>query len=189
MALRELPDLHPRALGLEQFAGKRVGVVGTGSSGVQSIPEIARQARELTVFQRTPQFSIPARNRRLPPEEQAAIKADYRSLRARNRLTAAVAPALETVANALADMARGTGPVGGALAALFGQLDRLASYAVTFAALMAGRWVVGLAAAALSVRALATALVILRVTNVSPRSGLSWLNRMPLLACRPYDSR
>jgi hypothetical protein len=43
------------------------------------------------------------------------------------------------VANALADMARGTGPVGGALTVLFGQLDRLASYVATFATLMAGR--------------------------------------------------
>ena len=90
-----------------------------------------------------------------------------------NRLTAAVAPALETVANALADMARGTGAVGGAITALFGQLDRLASYAMTFAALMAGRWVVGLAAAALSVRALATALVILRGALI--RTGIGAL--------------
>ncbi len=50
------------------FAGKRVGVIGTGSSGVQSIPEIAREAAHLTVFQRTPQYSIPARNRPLEPE-------------------------------------------------------------------------------------------------------------------------
>jgi hypothetical protein len=90
-----------------------------------------------------------------------------------NRLTAAVAPTLETVANALADMARGTGPVGGAITALFGQLDRLASYSVTFAALMAGRWVVGLAAAALSVRALATALVISRGALI--RTGIGAL--------------
>jgi hypothetical protein len=90
-----------------------------------------------------------------------------------NRLTAAVAPALETVANTLADMARSTGPVGGAITALFGQLDRLASYAVTFAALMAGRWVVGMAAAALSVRGLATALVILRGTLI--RTGIGAL--------------
>ena len=55
-----------------------------------------------------------------------------------NRLTAAVAPALETVANALADMARGTGPVGGAITALFDNLGRLATYATTFAAVMAG---------------------------------------------------
>ncbi len=45
------------------FTGKRVGVIGTGSSGVQSIPVIARQARSLTVFQRTPQFTVPARHR------------------------------------------------------------------------------------------------------------------------------
>lgn len=50
------------------FAGKRVGVIGTGSSGVQAIPEIAREAAHLTVFQRTPQYSIPARNRPLDPE-------------------------------------------------------------------------------------------------------------------------
>jgi hypothetical protein len=90
-----------------------------------------------------------------------------------NRLTAAVAPALETVANALADMARGTGPVGGAITALFGQLERFATYAVTVAALMAGRWVVSLASAALSVRALATALVILRGALI--RTGIGAL--------------
>src|SRR6185369_2190918 len=44
------------------FTGKRVGVVGTGSSGVQAIPVIAEQAAELVVFQRTPNYSIPARN-------------------------------------------------------------------------------------------------------------------------------
>ena len=45
------------------FSGKHVGVIGTGSSGVQSIPVIARQAKSLTVFQRTPQFTVPARHR------------------------------------------------------------------------------------------------------------------------------
>jgi len=45
------------------FSGKRVGVIGTGSSGVQSIPVIAQQAKSLTVFQRTPQFTVPARHR------------------------------------------------------------------------------------------------------------------------------
>ena len=44
------------------FSGKRVGVIGTGSSGVQSIPVIAREAEHLSVFQRTPQFTIPARH-------------------------------------------------------------------------------------------------------------------------------
>ena len=44
------------------FTGKRVGVIGTGSSGVQSIPVIAEQAGHLSVFQRTPQYTIPARH-------------------------------------------------------------------------------------------------------------------------------
>lgn len=90
-----------------------------------------------------------------------------------NRLTAAVAPALETVANALADMARGTGPIGGAITVVFDNLARLATYAATFAAFMAGRWVAGMAAAALSVRGLATALVFLRGALI--RTGIGAL--------------
>lgn len=90
-----------------------------------------------------------------------------------NRLTAAVAPALEAVANALADMARATGPVGIAITALFDNLGRLATYATTFAIVMAGRWVAGLAAAALSVRGLATALVVLRGALI--RTGIGAL--------------
>jgi cyclohexanone monooxygenase len=68
------------------FSGKRVGVIGTGSSGIQSIPIIAEQAAHLTVFQRTPNYSVPARNAPLDPEEQKAIKADYTSFRALNRM-------------------------------------------------------------------------------------------------------
>ncbi|WZH52332.1 MAG: NAD(P)/FAD-dependent oxidoreductase [Nocardioides alkalitolerans] len=59
------------------FEGKRVAVIGTGSSGVQSIPVIAETAAEVRVFQRTPNFSIPARNRPLDPDEVAARKAVY----------------------------------------------------------------------------------------------------------------
>ncbi|WP_336635493.1 NAD(P)/FAD-dependent oxidoreductase [Lysinibacillus fusiformis] len=44
------------------FTGKRVGIIGTGSSGIQAIPVIAKEAKHLTVFQRTPQYTIPARN-------------------------------------------------------------------------------------------------------------------------------
>jgi len=69
------------------FRGQRVGVVGTGSSGIQAIPVIAEEAEELYVFQRTPQFSIPARNAPLDAAEQAAVKADYQGFRARNRQT------------------------------------------------------------------------------------------------------
>jgi cyclohexanone monooxygenase len=67
------------------FAGKRVGVVGTGSSGVQSIPVIAATAAHVTVFQRTANFSIPTRNRPLSAEEIAERKADYDSHRAAQR--------------------------------------------------------------------------------------------------------
>ena len=66
------------------FTGKRVGVIGTGSSAVQSIPLIAREARSLTVFQRTATYSVPARNGPLDPAYEARIKADYSGFRARN---------------------------------------------------------------------------------------------------------
>ncbi len=65
------------------FTGRRVAVIGTGSSAIQSIPVIARQAAHLTVFQRTANYAVPARNRPLEPEAVRAIKADYASLRAR----------------------------------------------------------------------------------------------------------
>ena len=68
------------------FSGKRVGVIGTGSSGIQAIPIIAKEADELVVFQRTANYSVPARNAPLDPEEQQAVKKDYAGLRARNRL-------------------------------------------------------------------------------------------------------
>jgi len=63
------------------FSGLRVGVIGTGSSGIQSIPVIARQAAHVTVFQRTPNFSMPAKNAPLDPESVAARKARYREHR------------------------------------------------------------------------------------------------------------
>ncbi len=65
------------------FTGKRVGVIGTGSSGVQSIPLIAAEADHLYVYQRTPNYVVPAHNRKLEPEEVAQIKGDYRGFRAR----------------------------------------------------------------------------------------------------------
>ena len=64
-----------------ELEGKRVGVIGTGSSGVQAIPELARVAGHLTVFQRTAAFTWPSQNKPLTDEEQAAIKARYRELR------------------------------------------------------------------------------------------------------------
>ncbi len=59
------------------FTGQRVGVIGTGSSAIQSIPVIARQAAHLYVFQRTPNFSVPTRNAPLDPDHERRLKANY----------------------------------------------------------------------------------------------------------------
>ena len=67
------------------FSGKAVGIIGTGSSAVQSIPVIAEQCRHLTVFQRTPNFSAPAHNAPLDPEYAKAVKADYKAFRQRGQ--------------------------------------------------------------------------------------------------------
>ena len=67
------------------FSGKRVAVIGTGSSAIQSIPVIAAQAATLTVFQRTPNYAVPAWNAPLDPERVRAIKADYPGFRAKAR--------------------------------------------------------------------------------------------------------
>jgi cyclohexanone monooxygenase len=63
------------------FTGLRVGVIGTGSSGIQSIPVIAEQASHVTVFQRTANFSIPARNAKMTDEERAWFRANYPEIR------------------------------------------------------------------------------------------------------------
>lgn len=69
------------------FSGKRVAVVGTGSSAIQSIPVIAKQAETLTVFQRTPNFSVPAHNGDLSPKFVEQIKSSYPQFREINRNT------------------------------------------------------------------------------------------------------
>ncbi|MFN8539927.1 MAG: NAD(P)/FAD-dependent oxidoreductase [Thermomicrobiales bacterium] len=67
------------------FTGQRVAVIGTGSSAIQSIPIIAQQAAHLTVFQRTPNFSIPAHNGPLDPEFERYVKANYADRRQQAR--------------------------------------------------------------------------------------------------------
>ena len=69
------------------FTGKTVGVIGTGSSGVQIIPEVAKQAHQLFVFQRTPTFSLPAGNRPLKEAEVQEIKQNYIDLRKRAKVS------------------------------------------------------------------------------------------------------
>jgi cyclohexanone monooxygenase len=86
------------------FTGMSVGVIGTGSSAVQSIPVIARQARDLVVFQRTATYSVPAHNGPLDRSEQLEIKAHYAAFRAANRqmLTAIGERRVRTELSALA---------------------------------------------------------------------------------------
>ena len=67
--------------------GKRVAVIGTGSSGIQCIPLLAEQAAQLTVFQRTPNFSVPAHNGQIDPAYEAEVRADYVAHHKRNRFT------------------------------------------------------------------------------------------------------
>src|SRR6218665_689964 len=72
------------------FTGQRVGVIGTGSSGIQVIPKLAEQAAHLFVFQRTPSFSVPARNAPIDPVYESWMKANYADYRRKARETRAV---------------------------------------------------------------------------------------------------
>jgi cyclohexanone monooxygenase len=67
------------------FSGKRVGIIGTGSSGIQAIPEIAEQAAQLTVFQRTPNYTMPAHNAPLKRTFIDQAKANYAEIRETQR--------------------------------------------------------------------------------------------------------
>ena len=67
------------------FSGLRVAMIGTGSSAIQAIPVIAAQAGTLTVFQRTPNYSIPSRNGPMTPDYEVPWKADYETRRAKAR--------------------------------------------------------------------------------------------------------
>jgi len=67
------------------LAGKRVGVIGTGATGVQIIQTIAPEAAQLTVFQRTPTYCIPQRNRPLTEEDRRTIRRDWEKILAKCR--------------------------------------------------------------------------------------------------------
>jgi hypothetical protein len=91
----------------------------------------------------------------------------------RNRIAVALAPSLEAVANAFVALASSTSPISRAFDAVLANLDRLAIYAGTFATFLAGRWVAAMAVAALSVRGLATTLVVLKGALI--RTGIGAL--------------
>ena len=90
------------------FTGQRVAVIGTGSSGIQSIPQIAKQAAHLTVFQRTPNFSVPANNGPIDPELERRMKEHYSAYRREARETPAgiLATQREQLGTALLDTPR-----------------------------------------------------------------------------------
>lgn len=71
-----------------KFEGKRVGVIGTGSTGIQIVQEVGKTAGELFVFQRTPSFSMPMRNVPLEPDYVAEVKRHYAGIRAAARNSA-----------------------------------------------------------------------------------------------------
>lgn len=83
------------------FTGMRVGVIGTGSSGIQSIPIIASQASELTVFQRTPNFSIPAHNGPIRDDKRSQIEGRRVEYREDARWSGAGVPRERPVESAL----------------------------------------------------------------------------------------
>ncbi|MEV6205384.1 NAD(P)/FAD-dependent oxidoreductase [Streptomyces sp. NPDC051771] len=100
---------HPSLPGAELFAGRtlhtgawphegvdltglRVGVIGTGSSGIQAVPLVAEQAAHLTVFQRSANYSVPAGNRPLDGATRAAQKAGYAERRRLSRLSGGGSP-------------------------------------------------------------------------------------------------
>ena len=84
------------------FTGKRVAVIGTGSSAIQSIPIIAKQAVQLTVFQRTPNFSIPAYNGPVPKDKLARVNSDRAKYRDEARHSPAGVPIPRSTVSALA---------------------------------------------------------------------------------------
>lgn len=67
------------------FSGKSVGIIGTGSTGIQASPVVAEQAKHLTVFQRTANYSVPARNRPLSTDDQQWIQDNYDEIRLKAR--------------------------------------------------------------------------------------------------------
>jgi cyclohexanone monooxygenase len=104
----EGPVLHTGAWPEQapDFTHRNVAVIGTGSSGVQAVPQIAKSAKHLYVFQRTPNFVIPARNQPLAPEAMAKCKAEYPAIRARAKQVGTLYDFSETAAFAVSSQER-----------------------------------------------------------------------------------
>ncbi|WP_285398507.1 NAD(P)/FAD-dependent oxidoreductase [Lysinibacillus sp. fls2-241-R2A-57] len=85
------------------FTGKRVGIIGTGSSGIQAIPVLAKEAKHLTVFQRTPQYTIPARNHFYDEEFIRSTKENFETLKQAMRNSVAGSPHQQNNRSAMED--------------------------------------------------------------------------------------
>ncbi|MEH6943114.1 flavin-containing monooxygenase [Bacillus sp. JJ722] len=83
------------------FKGKRVGIIGTGSSGIQAIPVIAKDAGHLTVFQRTPQYSTPAGNHPYDPEYIRQTKENFKEIKKKMRESTLGVPTMQATLSAL----------------------------------------------------------------------------------------
>ena len=83
------------------LTGKRVAVIGTGSSAIQSIPIMAGQAKQMTVFQRTPNFSVPAHNGPVPDAKRALILKNPKEYRQAARLSLGGVPIEPSTISAL----------------------------------------------------------------------------------------
>lgn len=85
------------------FTGKRVGIIGTGSSGIQAIPVIAKEAEQLTVFQRTPQYTIPARNHPYDENFITETKQNFEALKQSMRNSVSGTPFAQNQQSAMED--------------------------------------------------------------------------------------
>lgn len=85
------------------FTGKRVGIIGTGSSGIQAIPVIAKEAEQLTVFQRTPQYTIPARNHPYDENFITETKQNFEALKQSMRNSISGTPFAQNQQSAMED--------------------------------------------------------------------------------------
>ena len=83
------------------FSGMRVAVIGTGSSGIQSIPVIASQAEQLYVFQRTPNYSLPANNQPLSEDQVTHYKTNFQEIKAEARKSFGGVPVVPPTMSAL----------------------------------------------------------------------------------------
>jgi cyclohexanone monooxygenase len=83
------------------FTGRRVAVIGTGSTGIQAIPQIAEQAAQLYVFQRTPNYSMPAQNRPMAPQAFRELLRDFPARRREAELSDAGIPTASPEKSAL----------------------------------------------------------------------------------------